>query len=64
MIGEKPPTVEWFFGSANIPLSNDAHFTIRNRDYHTHFSIDNALRKHTGQYKVTGKLKVQYDLSN
>ena len=59
--GEKPPTVEWYFGSADIPLSNDAHYTIRNRDYHTHFSIDNAQRKHTGTYKVTATNQAGYD---
>lgn len=59
--GEKPPTVEWFFGSANVPLSNDAHFTIRNRDYHTFFSIDNAQRKHTGPYRVTATNQAGFD---
>ena len=52
VIGESPPKVEWFFGSANVPLYNDAHYTIRNRDYHTSFTIDNAQRKHNGKYTV------------
>lgn len=52
VIGESPPKVEWFFGSGTVPLSNDAHYTIRNRDYHTSFSIDNAQRKHNGRYTI------------
>lgn len=50
--GEPAPKVEFFFASANVPLSNDAHYTIRNRDYHSFFSIDNAQRKHTGSYNI------------
>lgn len=52
VIGETPPKVEWFFGSANIPLFNDAHYTIRNRDYYTSITLDNAQRKHNGRYTV------------
>lgn len=48
--GEPPPKVTWFHKETAI--ESDSHYEIVNIDYNTKFELNNALRKHTGIYKI------------
>lgn len=49
--GEPPPEVKWIWRD-NIPLTNTERIKIENVDYHTDFTIVNAMRKDTGKYTI------------
>jgi len=54
--GEPAPTMVWCWRDG-IPLSNTARITIENRDYHTDFSIVDAVRKDAGVYTLVAENK-------
>lgn len=49
--GEPPPEVKWMLNDVEV-VAND-HNVIKNVDYHSDFSLLNALRKQTGKYTIT-----------
>ena len=49
--GEPPPDCKWVWRDG-IPLTNTERIKIENVDYHTDFSIVNAVRKDTGKYTL------------
>lgn len=49
--GEPPPEIKWIWRD-NIPLTNTERIKIDNVDYHTDFTIVNAMRKDTGKYTL------------
>lgn len=49
--GEPPPTVTWIFKD-EITLTNTDRIKIENIDYHTDFTLTNAVRKDTGNYTI------------
>lgn len=51
-MGEPPPSVKWVWRD-DIPLQNSERIKIENSDYHTDFTILNAVRKDTGRYTLT-----------
>lgn len=51
-MGEPPPSVKWIWRD-DIPLTNSERIKIENSDYHTDFTILNAVRKDTGKYTLT-----------
>lgn len=53
IIGEPPPTVQWFFKDAEL-ASND-EIRINNVDYKTNFLILKAKRPQSGKYVITAK---------
>lgn len=50
-MGEPPPEVKWIWRD-NIPLTNTERIKIENSDYHTDFTLTNAVRKDTGKYTL------------
>lgn len=52
--GEPPPTTKWVWRD-NIPLTNTERIKIEDVDYHTEFTIINAVRKDTGKYTLTAE---------
>lgn len=54
VIGEPPPTINWIWRD-NIPLTTTDRIKVDNIDYHTDFSIVNAMRKDTGKYTITAE---------
>lgn len=59
IIGEPPPTVEWFYQDS--PLNTDDIYRIDNIDYNTKFFIMKAKRSHTGKYTIKAKNEVGDD---
>ncbi|CAH1103156.1 unnamed protein product [Psylliodes chrysocephalus] len=51
-MGEPPPTVKWVWRD-DIPLSNSERIKIENLEYHTDFTLTNAVRKDSGKYTLT-----------
>lgn len=51
VIGEPAPTLNWSWCD-NIPLSTGDRIKIENVDYHTDFTISNAVRKDSGMYTL------------
>jgi hypothetical protein len=49
--GEPPPEIKWIWRD-NIPLTSTERIKIENVDYHTDFTIINAMRKDTGKYTL------------
>lgn len=49
--GEPPPETKWIWRD-NIPLTTTERIKIDNVEYHTDFSIINAVRKDTGKYTL------------
>ena len=49
--GEPAPTVTWYHKETN-EVKNDEHYEIVNIEYNTKFDLKDALRKHTGIYKI------------
>ena len=49
--GEPPPDCKWVWRD-NIPLTNTERIKIENVDYHTDFTVVNAVRKDTGKYTL------------
>ncbi|XP_015183294.1 PREDICTED: twitchin isoform X5 [Polistes dominula] len=49
--GEPPPECRWIWRD-NIPLTTTERIKIDNVDYHTDFTIVNAMRKDTGKYTL------------
>ena len=65
--GEPPPECKWVWRD-NIPLTNTERIKIENVDYHTDFTITNAVRKDTGRYtliaeNINGKDEETIDLT-
>lgn len=54
VIGEPPPEMTWSWRD-NIKLVNTERINIKNVDYHTEFSIANAVRRDTGKYTLTAE---------
>lgn len=52
--GEPPPEIKWIWRD-NIPLTNTERIKIDNVDYHTDFTIINAMRKDTGKYTLVAE---------
>ncbi|ERL85176.1 hypothetical protein D910_02598 [Dendroctonus ponderosae] len=50
-MGEPPPEVKWVWRD-NIPLTNSERIKIENAEYHTDFTLLNAVRKDTGKYTL------------
>lgn len=55
IIGEPPPTVEWYFGASH--LRDDNRVQITNVDYNTKLVIRPVKRDDSGEYKVTASNK-------
>ncbi|VVC89475.1 unnamed protein product [Leptidea sinapis] len=51
MFGEPPPEKTWSWRE-NIKLVNTERIKIENQEYHTDFTIVNAVRRDTGQYTL------------
>ncbi|XP_023314705.1 twitchin isoform X11 [Trichogramma pretiosum] len=51
VIGEPPPDCKWVWRD-EIPLQNTERIKIENVDYHTDFTLTNAVRKDTGKYTL------------
>ncbi|XP_011700590.1 PREDICTED: twitchin isoform X1 [Wasmannia auropunctata] len=49
--GEPPPETKWIWRD-NIPLTTTERIKIDNVEYHTDFTIVNAMRKDTGKYTL------------
>lgn len=49
--GEPPPETKWVWRD-NIALTNTERIKIENVDYHTDFTVINAMRKDTGKYTL------------
>ncbi|CAG9796113.1 unnamed protein product [Diatraea saccharalis] len=49
--GEPPPEMSWSWRE-NIKLVNTERIKIENKDYHTDFTIVNAVRRDTGKYTL------------
>lgn len=52
--GEPPPEVKWIWRD-DIPLTTTERIKIENVDYHTDFTIVNAMRKDTGKYTLVAE---------
>ncbi|XP_013148822.1 PREDICTED: twitchin isoform X2 [Papilio polytes] len=51
VIGEPPPETTWSWRE-NIKLVNTERIKIENKEYHTDFTIVNAVRRDTGKYTL------------
>lgn len=51
VIGEPPPECKWVWRD-NVPLANTERIKIENVDYHTDFTLTNAVRKDSGKYTL------------
>lgn len=54
VIGEPPPECKWVWRD-NIPLTNTERIKIDNVEYHTDFTVINAVRKDTGKYTLVAE---------
>lgn len=59
IIGEPPPTVEWFFKGQ--PVATDDNTRIDNVDYNTKFFIMRSKRIQSGKYEIVAKNEVGED---
>lgn len=52
--GEPPPAITWYHKEVKPgnEVSSNEHYEIVNVDYNTKFTLNEALRKHTGSYKI------------
>ncbi|PNF43664.1 hypothetical protein B7P43_G15461, partial [Cryptotermes secundus] len=53
--GEPPPTVKWFHG--NDEVKSEGSIEIINIDYNTKLTINDAVRKNTGLWKIVAENK-------
>lgn len=51
--GEPPPEVTWTFNDGVAKIQNDDHLKVHNVDYHSDFTLNKVLRKHSGKYTIT-----------
>lgn len=54
VIGEPPPEMIWSWRD-NIKLVNTERINIVNTEYHTEFTITNAVRRDTGKYTLVAE---------